>query len=197
MPRRTKVVKRETLPDPKYGSVLVQQFINKLMLGGKKGLAERIVYDSFDAIFSRTGREPLEVFELAMRNATPVIEVKPRRVGGATLQVPVPIEGPRRASLAIRWMPLPPVAAVAKRWWISCLPRFSMRSTTRATRLSGARIRTAWRKQIRRFRIIDGSSPAHRCVGHRDTATVREPDGRLQSRIGDASNGNCNLGRDN
>lgn len=104
MPRRTKVVKRETLPDPKYGSVLVQQFINKLMLEGKKGLAERIVYGAFDAIQTRTGREPLEVFELAMRNATPVIEVKPRRVGGATLQVPVPIEGPRRQSLAIRWM---------------------------------------------------------------------------------------------
>ena len=104
MPRRTKVIKRETLPDPKYGSVLVQQFINKLMMEGKKGLAERIVYGAFDAIQSRTGREPLEVFELAMRNATPVIEVKPRRVGGATYQVPVQIEGPRRQSLAMRWL---------------------------------------------------------------------------------------------
>ena len=104
MPRRTKVVKRETLPDPRYGSVLVQQFINKLMMNGKKGLAERIVYDAFDKIQQRTGRDALEVFEIAMRNVTPVIEVKPRRVGGATLQVPVPIEGPRRASLAIRWL---------------------------------------------------------------------------------------------
>jgi small subunit ribosomal protein S7 len=104
MPRRTKIVKRETLPDPQYGSVIVQQFINKLMMNGKKGLAEHIVYEAFDKIQERTGREPLEVFELAMRNATPVIEVKPRRVGGATLQVPVPIEGPRRTSLAIRWL---------------------------------------------------------------------------------------------
>jgi small subunit ribosomal protein S7 len=104
MPRRTKINKRETLPDPRYGSVLVQQFINKLMMNGKKGLAETIVYEAFDKIQERTGREPLEVFETAMRNATPVIEVKPRRVGGATLQVPVPIEGPRRASLAIRWL---------------------------------------------------------------------------------------------
>jgi len=104
MPRRTKVVKRETLPDPRYGSVVVQQFINKLMMNGKKGLAESIVYEAFDKIHERTGRDALEVFETAMRNATPVIEVKPRRVGGATLQVPVPIEGPRRLSLAIRWL---------------------------------------------------------------------------------------------
>ncbi len=104
MPRRTKVIKRETLPDPRYGSVIVQQFINKLMMNGKKGLAESIVYEAFDKIHERTGRDALEVFETAMRNATPVIEVKPRRVGGATLQIPVPIEGPRRASLAIRWL---------------------------------------------------------------------------------------------
>jgi len=104
MPRRTKVIKRETLPDPRYGSVVVQQFINKLMMNGKKGLAESIVYEAFDKIHERTGRDALEVFETAMRNVTPVIEVKPRRVGGATLQVPVPIEGPRRTSLAIRWL---------------------------------------------------------------------------------------------
>ena len=104
MPRRTKVIKRETLPDPRYGSVVVQQFINKLMMNGKKGLAESIVYEAFDKIHERTGRDALEVFETAMRNATPVIEVKPRRVGGATLQVPVPIEGARRTSLAIRWL---------------------------------------------------------------------------------------------
>lgn len=104
MPRRVKINKRVTLPDPRYNSMLVQQFINKLMMRGKKGLAEKIVYDAFATITERTGRDPLEVFEQAIRNATPVIEVKPRRVGGATLQVPVPIEGPRRASLAIRWL---------------------------------------------------------------------------------------------
>jgi len=92
------------MPDPKYGSELVTRFTNKVMERGKKGVAERIVYDAFKIIESRTGRPPLEVFQQALHNATPVIEVKPRRVGGATYQVPVQIEGPRRLSLAIRWM---------------------------------------------------------------------------------------------
>ncbi len=91
------------MPDPKYGSELVTRFTNKVMERGKKGVAERIVYDAFKIIESRTGRPPLEVFQQALHNATPVIEVKPRRVGGATYQVPVQIEGPRRLSLAIRW----------------------------------------------------------------------------------------------
>ena len=104
MPRRTKINKRETLPDPRYGSVLVQQFINKLMMSGKKGLAESIVYEAFDKVQERTGRDALEVFETAMRNATPVIEVKPRRVGGATFRCPSRFEGAAPASLAIRWL---------------------------------------------------------------------------------------------
>jgi small subunit ribosomal protein S7 len=92
------------VPDARYNSELVTRFINKIMQRGKKGLAERILYGALDIITERTGRNPLEVFEQAVQNATPVIEVKPRRVGGATYQVPVQIDGPRRLSLAFRWL---------------------------------------------------------------------------------------------
>ena len=104
MPRRSKIQRRDPSPDARYNSELVTRFINKIMQRGKKGLAERIVYGALDSIATRTGRNPLEVFEQALYNATPVLEVKPRRVGGATYQVPVQIEGERRRSLAIRWL---------------------------------------------------------------------------------------------
>lgn len=104
MPRRAKVERRVPTPDPRYNSEVVARFVNKVMERGKKGTAERLVYGSFALIQTRTGREPLEVFEQALANATPVLEVKPRRVGGATYQVPVQIEGPRRQSLAMRWL---------------------------------------------------------------------------------------------
>jgi small subunit ribosomal protein S7 len=104
MPRRAKVVKRELLPDPRYQSVLVTRIVNKIMQRGKKGTAERVLYGALALVNQRTGRDPLDVLEQAMRNATPVIEVKPKRVGGATYQVPVTIEGDRRLSLAIRWL---------------------------------------------------------------------------------------------
>ncbi|MDQ3547178.1 MAG: 30S ribosomal protein S7 [Chloroflexota bacterium] len=104
MPRRAKVQRREILPDPKYGSELVTRFVNKVMERGKKGTAERIVYEAFEIVEARMGRNALEIFQGALNNATPIIEVKPRRVGGATYQVPVQIEGSRRLSLAIRWM---------------------------------------------------------------------------------------------
>ena len=104
MPRRAKVQRREILPDPKYGSELVTRFVNKVMERGTKGTAERIVYEAFEIVEARMGRNALEIFQGALQNATPIIEVKPRRVGGATYQVPVQIEGTRRLSLAIRWM---------------------------------------------------------------------------------------------
>jgi small subunit ribosomal protein S7 len=104
MPRRAKIQRRQLLPDPKYNSELVTRFTNKVMERGKKGVAERIVYDAFELIEARTGRNALEVFQQALTNATPIIEVKPRRVGGATYQVPVQIEANRRLSLAIRWL---------------------------------------------------------------------------------------------
>jgi small subunit ribosomal protein S7 len=92
------------MPDAIYKSRVITKFTNKVMKGGKKGLAERIMYDMLEIVGDQTKREPLEVFEQAMRNATPVLEVKPKRVGGATLQVPVDIKGERRQSLAIRWL---------------------------------------------------------------------------------------------
>jgi small subunit ribosomal protein S7 len=104
MPRRGRFDKHELLPDPVYNSLLVSRFVNKLMMRGKKGLAERILYDTIDELERRAKRPGIEVFEQAVRNATPVIEVKPRRVGGATYQVPVEIKGDRRQSLAIRWI---------------------------------------------------------------------------------------------
>ena len=104
MPRRARVVKREIPPDSKYNSQSVARFINKIMTRGKKATAERIVYDAFDIIEGQSRRNPLDTFEQALRNATPVLEVKPRRVGGATYQVPVEIRGDRRIALAVRWL---------------------------------------------------------------------------------------------
>ncbi len=104
MPRRTKIEPRVPVPDSKYNSELVSRFINKLMERGKKGLAERTMYDALAIVEERSGRGALEVFEQAVNNATPFLEVKPRRVGGATYQVPVQFEGRRRQSLAIRWI---------------------------------------------------------------------------------------------
>ncbi len=104
MPRRGRYEKHPSVPDSRYNSLLVSRFINKLMMRGKKGLAEQIMYNTIEELERRAKRPGLEVFEQAMRNATPVIEVKPRRVGGATYQVPVEIKGDRRHALAIRWI---------------------------------------------------------------------------------------------
>ncbi|HCI81352.1 MAG TPA: 30S ribosomal protein S7 [Ktedonobacter sp.] len=104
MPRRRRVVRRPEVPDARYKSRNVARFMNKLMLDGKRSLAERIVYDAFDLIEARQKRSPLDVFEQALKNATPTIEVKPRRVGGATYQVPVDVRRDRGNALAIRWL---------------------------------------------------------------------------------------------
>lgn len=104
MPRRARVVRRDVPPDARFGSKSLARFINKMMLDGKKSLAERIVYTALDRIESQVHRNPVDVFDQALRNATPMLEVKPRRVGGATYQVPVEIRGERRNSLAMRWL---------------------------------------------------------------------------------------------
>ncbi|MBX6352467.1 MAG: 30S ribosomal protein S7 [Thermoflavifilum sp.] len=104
MPRKGPVPKRDWMPDPIYGSKLVTRLINKVMMDGKKSIAERIVYDAFDIIRERTGKDPLEVFEQALRNVMPVLEVKARRVGGANYQVPVEVRPERRISLGLRWL---------------------------------------------------------------------------------------------
>lgn len=104
MPRRGKVEKRIPPPDPRHNSVMVQQFINKVMQRGKKSVAETIVYGAMDLAAERLKKTPIEVLETAIRNAGPAIEVKPRRVGGATYQVPVEVKSDRRQSLAMRWL---------------------------------------------------------------------------------------------
>lgn len=103
MPRKGAVPKRDVLPDPVYGSKVVTRFINKVMLDGKKGVAESIVYGAFDIAQSKLGKEPLEIFEQALNNVMPVLEVRARRVGGANYQVPVEVRADRRLTLGIRW----------------------------------------------------------------------------------------------
>jgi len=104
MPRRGRVIRRVVEPDPKYNSVMISQFVNKLMERGKKSLALRIMYDSLDLIEERQKRPGMQVFEQAIKNAMPILEVKPRRVGGSTYQVPMEIRADRRLSLAMRWL---------------------------------------------------------------------------------------------
>ena len=104
MPRRTRVVRRPVPADARFHSITVQRIINKLLQRGKKSTAERIMYNSLDIIETQTSRNPVDTLEQALHNVTPMLEVKPRRVGGATYQVPVEIRGDRRNSLAVRWL---------------------------------------------------------------------------------------------
>ena len=106
MPRRGAAPKHDVLPDPMYKSIVLTKLINQVMLDGKKGTAQRICYDAFDIVKEKMELEPLEVFEKAMENIMPVLEVKARRVGGATYQVPIEVRPERRQTLAIRWMVL-------------------------------------------------------------------------------------------
>ncbi len=103
MPRRAKVARKQALPDPRYGSPVVAKFINRIMLAGKKATAERIVYDALDLVTKQSNAEPIEVLDQALKNATPLLQVKSRRVGGATYQVPVEVSPERGMSLAMRW----------------------------------------------------------------------------------------------
>ena len=104
MPRRGSIAKRDVLPDPLYNSKLVTRLINNIMYDGKKGVAQKIVYGAFEIVQDKTGKDPLEVFEQAMENIMPVLEVKARRVGGATYQVPMEVRPERRQTLGLRWL---------------------------------------------------------------------------------------------
>jgi small subunit ribosomal protein S7 len=104
MPRRGKIVKRQPKPDPVYGNVTVSKFINNIMKKGKKTVAENILYEAMDVAKDKIKKEPLEVFQQALKNVTPLIEVKARRVGGATYQVPSEVKGERGTALAMRWL---------------------------------------------------------------------------------------------
>ena len=104
MPRRRVVAKREVLPDPKFGSKILAKFMNHVMVDGKKSIAEKIVYGALDIVSERSGSDPLDVFEAALEAIAPMVEVKSRRVGGATYQVPVEVRAERRSALAMRWL---------------------------------------------------------------------------------------------
>lgn len=104
MPRRKRNYTKQTKPDPKYGNVLVGKFMANIMKEGKRTIAEKIVYDAFEIIHSRTKKGGLNIFEQAVKNVSPLVELKSRRVGGANYQVPVPVSGERRTTLAIRWI---------------------------------------------------------------------------------------------
>ncbi|MGG1313122.1 MULTISPECIES: 30S ribosomal protein S7 [Cohnella] len=104
MPRKGPVPKRDVLPDPVYNSKLVTRLVNRIMIDGKKGVAQKLLYNAFNLIRERTGKDPMEVFEAALKNIMPVLEVKARRVGGANYQVPVEVKPERRTSLGLRWL---------------------------------------------------------------------------------------------
>ena len=104
MPRRGSIAKRDVLPDPLYNSKLVTRLINNIMVDGKRGVAQKIVYSAFDIIREKTGKDPLEVFEQALENIMPLLEVKARRVGGATYQDPIEVRPDRRQTLGLRWL---------------------------------------------------------------------------------------------
>ncbi|MFC4098327.1 30S ribosomal protein S7 [Paenibacillus xanthanilyticus] len=104
MPRKGPVPKRDVLPDPLYNSKLVTRLINRIMIDGKRGVAQTILYDAFTLINERTGKDPMEVFETAIKNIMPVLEVKARRVGGSNYQVPVEVKPERRTTLGLRWL---------------------------------------------------------------------------------------------
>ena len=104
VPRRGNVPKREVLPDPQYNSVLVTKLVNSIMLDGKKGVAQKVVYGAFEIVEAKTGKNGLEVFQQAMENIMPAVELKARRVGGATYQVPIEVRPDRRQTLGLRWL---------------------------------------------------------------------------------------------
>ena len=104
MPRKGPAPKRQILPDPKFNSKILARFINKVMLDGKKSVAEQVTYGALDIIAEKTGRDPYEVFQQALSNAMPLVEVRPRRVGGATYQVPMEVRPDRRQAMGMRWL---------------------------------------------------------------------------------------------
>lgn len=104
MPRKGPVAKRDVLPDPIYNSKLITRLINKMMIDGKRGKSQKILYSAFDIIRERSGKEPIEVFDMTLKNIMPVLEVKARRVGGANYQVPVEVRADRRTTLGLRWL---------------------------------------------------------------------------------------------
>ena len=151
MPRRGQIAKRDVLPDPLYNSKLVTRLINSIMLDGKKGVAQKIVYDAFDIIKEKTGNDPLETFEAAMENVMPVLEVKARRVGGATYQVPLEVRPERRQTLGLRWITLYARQRSERTMRERLAAEIMDVSIRQAAQLRSATIHTRWQKQTKAF----------------------------------------------
>ena len=132
MARKGHTQKRDVLADPLYNNKVVTKLINNIMLDGKKGVAQKIVYGAFERVEAKTEKPALEVFEEAMNNIMPLLEVKARRVGGATYQVPIEVRADRRQALALRWMTMFPVSAVRRPWKSVWQMRLWMQPTTQA-----------------------------------------------------------------
>lgn len=157
MPRKGPVTKRDVLPDPVYGSKLLTRFINKIMLDGKKGVAERIVYDAFDLVRAKTGKDPLEVFDAAMQNVMPLLEVRARRVGGANYQVPVEVRADRKTTLGIRWLVNYSRLRGERTMYERVAGEIMDASNGTVQLLKNVKIPTRWQKQIKRLLITVGN----------------------------------------
>ena len=161
MPRRGNIAKRDVLPDPLYNSKLVTRLINNVMYDGKKGVAQKIVYGAFDIVAEKTGKEPLEVFTDAMENIMPVLEVKARRVGGATYQVPMEVRPERRQTLGLRWLTL-----YSRQRSEKTMKERLANEILDAINGNGGRGQetlkrpTEWQKRTKRLLITDGKKPA-------------------------------------
>ena len=150
MSRRGNIAKRDVLADPLYNSKMVTRLINNIMYDGKKGVAQKIVYDAFDIVKEKTGNDPLESFEKALENIMPVLEVKARRVGGSTYQVPMEVRPERRETLGLRWLTTYARARSERTMARSWTP-----STATATLAKSVRIPTRWQRPTRRLLITD------------------------------------------
>lgn len=158
MPRKGNIPKRDVLPDPVYGSVTVAKLINSIMLDGKKGVAQSIVYDAFDAIEKQTGNSPLEVFEKAMNNIMPVLEVKARRVGGANYQVPMEVRTERRQTLGLRWLTKYTRARGEKTMSERLAKELMDAANGAGASVKRRKIPTRWLRRIRPLLTTDGRS---------------------------------------
>ena len=167
MPRRGFVPKRDVLPDPLYNSKLVTKLINNIMYDGKKGVAQKIVYDAFEIVKEKTGKDPVEAFNEAMENIMPSLEIKARRVGGATYQVPMEVRPERRQTLGLRWITLYSRNRGEK--------TMKERLAARAERLKSARTPTRWPTPTRLSPISDGKPLLNRLLkgDHRCQGSIR------------------------
>src|SRR5471032_832933 len=160
MSRRHRAERREIIPDPKFGNLKVSRFMNSVMRQGKKSVAESIVYGALQTIEHKIKQNPVAVFEQALDNVMPSVEVRSRRVGGATYQVPVEVRPERRQTLAIRWIIDARTSATKKRWSTSSPASCSTHRTTGETPSRSARTLTAWQRRIAPSPIIAGEQAA-------------------------------------